>query len=168
MEHVVDFSKGDIIKVHTRQLGEFKRIALGNQEKKRYRLCLQDSSENPLQDMLLCRTKGDYTPPDKHIGIPESHTIIEGKEAIVLFSDDGIIVDAFILDKDKGYLSYRINSDIYHMTIPLTEVAIDYEVKLGPFTPDSNIFPEWAPNGKDKAEAEAFLERIEMDVKKFF
>lgn len=168
MDRVVDFSKGNIVKVHTKQLVEFKKYALGNQEKKRYRLCLQDSPENSLQDMLLCRTKGDYTPPDKHIGIPESHTIIEGREAIILFSDDGAVIDAFVLDKDGGYLSYRINSETYHMTIPLTNVAIDYEVKLGPFTPDSNIFPEWAPDGSNKLESEKFLRRIEKEAQKFF
>ena len=165
MDHMVDFSSGDIVKVHSDQLKVFKEHALDNTEKKRYRYCLQESPQNMLHDMLLCRTRGDYTRPDKHNGIPESHTIIEGQELIVLFSDDGIITDAFVLDRDSGYLSYRINADVYHLTIPLTEIAIDYEVKLGPFRADSNIFPSWAPDGTDKEDAMKFWMETERKAK---
>ena len=164
MDRISDFSNGNIIKVHSRQIEDFKKIALGNTEKKRYRLCLQDSPGNRLHDMFLCRTRGDYSRPDKHIGIPESHTIIDGREVIVLFSDEGEVLDAFVLDRDGGYLSYRINTDIYHMTITLTDTAIDYEVKLGPFTPSNNIFPDWAPDGGNYEEAQAFLAAIERQV----
>ncbi|MBQ9361080.1 MAG: WbuC family cupin fold metalloprotein [Lachnospiraceae bacterium] len=160
MEHIADFSKGDVVKVHSSQLLDFREIALNNNAKKRYRLCLHDSPENILQEMFICRTKGDYTRPDKHKGISESHTIIEGREAIILFSDDGEIIDSFILDRNGGYLSYRINADIYHMTIPLTDAAIDYETKTGPFTSESNIYPGWAPDGRDKEEASGFCRKI--------
>ena len=115
--------------------------------------------------MFLCRTYGDYTRPDKHINCSESHTIIEGREAVILFSDEGVITDVFILDRDSDYLSYRINGAIYHMTIPLSEVAIDYEVKLGPFRPSSNIFPDWAPDGKDQTQSARFLREIKAQVK---
>ncbi len=167
MDHLVDFSTGDIVKVHSRQLETFQDIAKGNREKQRYRLCLQDSPDNKLQDMILCRTRGDYTPPDKHYDCPESHTILQGTEAIVLFSDEGAIIDAFLLDREKGYLSYRINASLYHMTIPITDVAIDYEVKLGPFSSTSNIYPDWAPDGSNKDEATIFLNKIENEIKRF-
>ena len=164
MDHLVDFSVGDVVKVHSRQLDTFQDIAAGNHEKKRYRLCLQDSPENKLQDMILCRTRGDYIRPDKHYYCPESHTILRGIEAIVLFSDDGVIVDAFLLDRENGYLTYRINAALYHMTIPVTDIAIDYEVKLGPFNNKSNIYPAWAPDGTDKNEAAIFLAKVEKDI----
>ena len=166
MDHLVDFSIGDIVKVHSMKLEKFKEHALNN-TKKRYRWCNHKAPDSVMQDMFLCRTRGDYSRPDKHINMPESHTIIEGREAIVLFTDEGDICDAFILDRDGGYLSYRINSDIYHMTIPLTEIAIDYEVKLGPFTPDTNIFPEWAPKECEYDKAMRFLQEIEEKLYRF-
>ncbi|WP_051180059.1 WbuC family cupin fold metalloprotein [Selenomonas ruminantium] len=167
MDHLVDFSQGDVIKVHCSQIEDFKRIAQKNNNKKRYRLCLQDNSKNLLQDMMICRTRGDYIRPDKHVGIPESHTIIDGEERIILFSNDGEILDTFILSRNGEYLSYRINSDIYHMTIPLTDTAIDYEVKLGPFLPTSNIYPEWAPSGANRDDVKSFMRILENKINDF-
>lgn len=165
MDHLADFSIGNVIKIHSSQLQKFKEQAKKNKRKKRYRLCLQESSEGLLQEMIISRCKDDYCRPDKHRGIPESHTILEGSELIVLFDDDGTVTDAFLLDREKGYLTYRINEDIFHMTIPLTETAIDYEVKLGPFQPESNIFPDWAPKEEEKEAVEAFVKKIKAEVK---
>ena len=167
MDHLSDFSKGDVVKVHTSQLSDFKKTASGNQVKRRYRLCLQDSPSNKLQDMLICRTRGDYYRPDKHGGIPETHTIIDGREEIVLFSDNGEIVDVFTLDRADGHLCYRVNSDIFHMTVVLSEFAIDHEVKPGPFTNESNIYPIWAPDGSDPDENERFLKELEQRIRAY-
>lgn len=164
MDRYVDFLTGDVGKIHQNQLNEMKRIASSNVRKKRYRLCLHESPESSLHEMLICRTKGEYIRPDKHKGISESHTIIEGKEAIILFSDNGEIMDIFILDRNEGYITYRINSEIYHMTIPLTDYAIDYEVKPGPFLPECNIFPSWAPEEDDEEGILLFLNKIEKKM----
>lgn len=32
------------------------------------------------------------------------------------------------------------------MTVALSDAAVDYEVKSGPFTEQTNIFPDWAPS----------------------
>lgn len=166
MDRVADFSVGDIVKVHNRQVEEFPAIARENTEKKRYRLCLHDNPNNRLQEMMICMVRGDYARPHKHHDMPESHMILAGKAAIVLFSDTGEIVDAFLFDKENGYLSYRINADVYHMTVLLSDTVIEYEVKPGPFDPANNIFPSWAPNGEDKVEAARFIAQIEQSIKK--
>ncbi len=166
MDRVADFSVGDIVKVHNRQVEEFPAIARENTEKKRYRLCLHDNPNNRLQEMMICMVRGDYARPHKHHDMPESHMILAGKAAIVLFSDTGEIVDAFLFDKENGYLSYRINADVYHMTVLLSDTVIEYEVKPGPFDPANNIFPSWAPDGEDKVEAARFIAQIEQSIKK--
>lgn len=159
-DHLADFSTGDVIKVHSGQLDGFRNIAMQNPGKKRYRLCLHDSPDNALQEMLICVTKGDYSRPHKHVGISESHHIVDGKERIILFDDDGNVTDSFVLDRKSGYISYRINSEVYHMSVPLTETVIKLEVKAGPFTPGSNIFPDWAPDGEDTGEAEKYVNAV--------
>lgn len=164
MERYVDFSNGDVVKIHKEKILTMPQIAIANKIKRRYRLCLHDSPDNSLQEMFICRTQGDYVPPDKHFGIPESHTIIQGSEAIILFSDDGDIIDVFLLDRDRGYISYRINSDVYHMTVPITDVAIDYEVKPGPFLPENNIYPDWAPKNEDNETVQLFLNQIQSKI----
>ena len=167
MDRYVDFSEGDVVKIHRKTIYEMKDIAEHNNLKKRYRLCLHDSPENSLHEMFICRSRNDYFRPDKHYGFSESHTIIEGSEAIILFSDEGLIIDIFILDRDKDYISYRINSDIYHMTVPITEYAIDYEVKPGPFLPENNIYPDWAPEMNDLPAVSEFMKKIDYHIKKY-
>lgn len=167
MDHVADFLSGKVVKVHKNELDSFKNQAKKNKVKKRYRLCLHDTPENKLHEMLICRCLNDYSKPDKHVGTTESHTIIEGTEMIILFDDEGEVTDAFLLDKEEGYISYRINAEIYHMTVPLTKTVIDYEVKSGPFDNSTNIFPEWAPEEDDEDSVIKFMENIKKEAQKF-
>lgn len=163
MKRTVQFMQGDVIKVTMEQIEELKNIT--KESGARSRLCMQDSPENCMQDMYICRKKGDYCRPDKHQGIPESHVIIDGTEAIVLFSDTGEIIDVFILNKETGYLTYRINSTVYHMTIPLSEYAVDLEIKPGPFDDKTNIYPEWAPHNTDHDGIRKFMEKVNQKIR---
>ena len=167
MDHVADFSVGDVIKVHSEQLKVFPPIAQSNMEKKRYRLCMHDNPDNRLQEMMICMVQGDYARPHKHIDMPESHMILMGQAAVVLFSDTGAITDAFLFDREKGILSYRINADVYHMTVMLSDTVIEYEVKPGPFDPANNIYPDWAPDGNNRKETERFLIGMKEKVNKY-
>ena len=160
MDRYADFSTGNVVKVHSNQLEEFYHIAAANQEKKRYRLCLHDAPGNKLQEMMICKTNKDYGPPHKHQHIAESHILLQGKELVILFSSDGNVEDAFILDPNNDFLSYRINTDVYHMSIVLSDYSVDYEVKVGPFDPNDNIIPDWAPNIDDKAAVADFVKKV--------
>ncbi len=164
MDRLVDFSTGDVVKIHSNRLEECKKIVKSNNEKKRYRICLHDSTENMLQEMIICHDKEDYARPAKHKNCPETHTILDGRMAVVLFENDGKIRECFVLDRVNGYLSCRINAEIYHMLIPLTETAITYETKVGPFTSDVNIFPDWAPDEENKEEGSRYLHLIMKEV----
>lgn len=158
MDKLAIFSKGDWVKVTNNQLNEIKDCAKTN-ERKRSRLCMHGSPENKLQDMFICRAKGDFEWPHKH-ETPESHLIIEGRELIVIFSDNGEMLDYFILDKESGILNYRVNTQVYHMTILLTDLAIDYEVKLGPYLKSDVVYAPWGPEGKSKEEADIFMKNL--------
>ena len=141
LEKLAIFSQEDLVKVSYSQLSDIKEFAKTN-KCNRSRLCLHDSPENKLQDMFICRTKDDVELPHKHEH-PESHIIIEGAEIIVLFDYTGKITDAFLLEKDKGYLAYRVDKALYHATIVLTDLAVDYEVKLGPYRKDEVFYADW-------------------------
>lgn len=160
MDKYADFLRGDVIKISNLKLKEMESIAIKNNVKKRYRICLHDSPENRQHEMLVCTTHGDYSRPHKHVNMSESHFIIEGSERIVIFDDEGGIVDTFLLDRSDGMLCYRINSSVYHMSIPLSDTVIELETKGGPFVPESNIWAPWAPSGNDCHENEKFVKMI--------
>ena len=157
------FMNGGIVKIDSNLVKGMKDIVSYNYGNSRYRICLHDNPDNPQQEMLICTKYGDYSRPHKHIGQTETHTIIEGREQVWLFDDDGNIIDSFILDRENGVLTYRINDEIYHTSTPITEFVIKLETKRGPFKPDSNIYAPWAPDGSDSRAAEAFLDMLLKD-----
>ena len=113
--------------------------------------------------MFIVRGKGDYGRPEKHTYTTESHTIIEGRLLIIIFNDVGNIKEVFELSKNKFH-SYRMDTNVYHMSIPLTEQVVYYEAKLGPFPNEGNIFPSWAPEGNNRKQVEEYMEKLKEKI----
>lgn len=166
MKNEVQFNQNSVIKINNAIIEEMKQKAKENSNGK-FRLCLQHSAEDKLHEMFIVRQKGNYGRPDKHLYTTESHTIIDGAMLVILFEDDGTIREIFELSK-KCYHTYRIDTDIYHMQIPLTEQVVYYEVKSGPFDEKSNIFPEWAPDSSEQEAVEQYMRTLETDIEKYF
>lgn len=158
MKRDVQFNPNKVVKINQRLICELKERAKKNPDK-RCRFCMQHSSNDNLHEMIIVRCKGDYIRPDKHLYTTESHTIIDGAMLVILFKEDGRIDEVFELSKEN-YFSYRIDENIYHMQIPLTELVVYYEVKLGPFTDESNCFPEWAPEDTDVEGSKIYMEHM--------
>lgn len=165
MNNEVYFNQDKIIKINDNTIRELKERARANANGK-YRLCLQHSSQDNLHEMYIVRSKGDYGRPDKHLYTTESHTIVDGAMLVILFEEDGQIREVFELSKEH-YHAYRIDINTYHMQIPLTEQVVYYEVKLGPFTEESNIFPEWAPEPQNVQEVTAYMRELEKRIQCF-
>lgn len=159
------FNQKSIIKVDAKVIEELKAKARANASGK-YRLCMQHSSQDNLHEMFVVRRKGDYGRPDKHFHTTESHTIVDGAMLVILFEEDGRVKDVFELSKESFH-TYRIDTNIYHMQIPITEQVVYYEVKLGPFTEKSNVFPDWAPEPHDTERVTAYMKDLEKRIKSF-
>lgn len=166
MNKAVYFNPDKIIKINDKIIKELKEKARANADGK-YRLCLQHSPQDNLHEMYIVRSKGDYGRPDKHLYTTESHTIVYGAMLVILFEEDGQIKEVFELSKEH-YHTYRIDTNIYHMQIPLTEQVVYYEVKLGPFTEESNNFPEWAPEPHETERVAIFMKEIEEKIKNIY
>lgn len=165
MENEVYFNQNSLIKIDEEGINELKRKAKANTNGK-YRLCMQHSPQDNLHEMFIVRGKGDYGRPDKHLYTTESHTIVDGAMLVILFEEDGEIREVFELS-EESYRTYRIDTNIYHMQIPLTEQVVYYEVKLGPFTEISNIYPEWAPDQENIDKVTTFMEELKEKIRKF-
>jgi cupin fold WbuC family metalloprotein len=164
-DNEVYFNQSSLIKIDENVIDSIKRKARENENGK-YRLCLQHSPQDNLHEMFIVRKKGDYGRPDKHLYTTESHTIVDGAMLVIIFEDDGQIREIFEASKEH-YHTYRIDTNIYHMQIPLTEQIVYYEVKLGPFTDESNIFPEWAPVPNDTEKVKAYMEELHNRIQNY-
>lgn len=162
MEDEVYFNQNSVFKIDSRMIEELKVKARANESGK-YRLCMQHSAQDSLHEMFIVRKKGDYGRPDKHLHTTESHTIVDGAMLIVLFEENGKIKEVFELS-EESYHTYRIDTNIYHMQIPLTDQVVYYEIKQGPFTQETNIFPQWAPEPHDTEKVAFYMQRLEHDI----
>ena len=159
MKSVADFSFGDIVKFEEKDINDFINNALLHHDiGDRYRVCLHDNPENTLQEMFIYRFKGEYYRPEKHEH-SETHIAIRGKELMIFFDDEGNIEDYCLMDSQNTFIC-RTNNAKYHMTIVLSDLAIDYEVAPGPFVKKDHIFPDWAPVGNIKSENDDYIKKI--------
>lgn len=162
-EHYADFSNEELTKIKNIELDRYIKQAVDNENnggKSRYRYCLHNSPEDELHEMIMCVTDKDYFRPHKHLHATESNMIIKGCILSVFFHDDGSIRDHFVLGKNENeYLVFRINPNIYHMSIPLSENVVFYEVRKGPFDPDDVIYAKWAPENKSEIYINEIIKR---------
>ncbi len=153
-----EFSENESCFVTRKFIDTLKQKALHNPSKK-YRYCLHQNPESTLHEMVIVTTKQDMKYPDKHMDTTESNIILEGKLLVVFFRENGEIQNTFVLEPDNTFY-YRCERNQYHMTIPLTDVAVYVEIKEGPFNENSNVYPAWAPDKDDIDRMKAFNEKV--------
>jgi cupin fold WbuC family metalloprotein len=118
------------------------------------------NNDNP-QRFLNVLARGTYVPPHRHIDPPKSETfvILEGKVGLFLFDNEGKVTLAEAVGGD-----HRIGADIpagaWHTLLVLSEYAVSFEVKPGPFHGKSDKdIPSWAPHEGEPG-AGAYLQSL--------
>ena len=115
--------------------------------------------ENPHR-FLNVMLKGTYVAPHRHLDPPkaESFLVLEGRLAFFTFDDAGRNASTHILGPDA--VGIDVVPGIWHSMTPLTDHAICYEVKPGPYVAASDKeFAPWAPREGQPAAA-AYLESL--------
>lgn len=115
-----------------------------------------DMQDNPHRflNVMLHET---YITPHRHLSPPkaESFLILEGQVAFFTFEDDGGIAGCDILGNESGTqpgpavgaLGIDISPGYWHTLVVLSEYAICFEVKPGPYqVSDDKEFAQWAPH----------------------
>jgi len=134
-------------------------VARGAEIGKGIRLCLHESPGTLLHDMIVVQHAGQYFCPHKHLEKGESYHMVEGEMGVVIFDDEGKVVDSCRMDT-SNIMGYGVGTDMYHINFPLTEVAVYHESRLGPSTPGDCVVAPWGPGGDDKAEANSFVAEL--------
>jgi len=112
------------------------------------------AEDNPHR-FLNALVKGTYCQPHRHITPPKSETflVLRGRVAVFVFNDAGKVIETHILSTD-GKLAVDIPPGLWHSISTLSDTAVCYEVKPGPWDPKSDKgFAPWAPaEGDPKAQ----------------
>jgi cupin fold WbuC family metalloprotein len=118
-----------------------------------------------VQRMVNAMTPGSYVTPHKHENPDKVEVIcpLIGKLAAFRFDEQGVVLDAFVLDAEGDVRAVDIPPRTYHTFFALTPAAV-LEIIQGPYDPATHKkFASWAPfEGTDGAQAymESLLARV--------
>jgi len=131
---------------------------------RRFRYCLHRTTDDPLQEMVICVTRGSYFPPHRH---PEakskSYHMIEGRLVMVMFDDPGNATELVPLGLTADCrLIHRLALPVWHTIVAISEVAVYHECFVGPFRKDADVeIAAWAQRPDDAAGVGRFLSGLE-------
>lgn len=119
------------------------------------------SDDANLHRFLNALVRGTYITPHRHATPPkpESFLVLNGRVAFFIFDEDGKISQCHRLGED-GLIGVDIPAGTWHSMAVLSEIAVIYEVKPGPYVPTSDKdFAPFAPREGD-AKAGDYLNRL--------
>ena len=100
-----------------------------------YRINFHKSNKDVLQVMLMFYKKNFIYPPHYSINKTESFSVIKGKFKIIFYKKNKKIKKSIILEKKN--LIYKLNKNMFHKIIPLSNYSIALEVLDGPYKKNS-------------------------------
>jgi cupin fold WbuC family metalloprotein len=123
------------------------------------------SMEDNPHRFLNVMAKGTYVAPHRHLDPPkaESFIVLEGEMAFFIFADTGQVIRTEIVGRDP--IGIDLEPGVWHTLTPLSEYAVCYEVKPGPYSAATDKdFAAWAPREGDPGVA-AYLEGLMSALK---
>ena len=162
----VEFNQVDLLTIDSVWLDRIKHLAKENESNK-FRTCIHFSDEDHVHEMLVAHTLKTYVRPHKHRINGESLQIVEGKATSIVFNDDGTIKQAFKVGAPSSHHTfyYSMKKAVFHMLYIHSEFLIFKETIKGPFIRNDTVFPDWAPDGKDKNELAKYFDHLDKLLK---
>ncbi len=130
--------------------------------RRRVILPFHKSSDDTLQRMLNALQPGSYVQPHRHKTPPKAESIIVLKGAIcyITFKDNGDSDKKIILTANSAITGIDTEPGIYHTFFALEKDTVLFEVKPGPYSPDTDKdFATWAPS-ENADEAVEYLNKL--------
>jgi cupin fold WbuC family metalloprotein len=119
--------------------------------------------EETYQRFLNVLLKGTYVAPHKHENPDKAETflIIKGRVGFLLYDESGTIIQTIELNSEGPVYGVDIQPGVWHSLVCLSDSAVCFEGKTGPYNPDSDkYFADWAPKEGEPCTAER-IEQLE-------
>ena len=138
-ENNVLINNSEIFLLNISILEKLKKMAQ-NHPFKRARFCLHESLDNKVHEMIIVAHRDGVIEPHKHPeSKPESYHVIEGTLKVLIYDNEGIVKEEFVLYDNQHPKMYRIKGGVWHQPIPLTEWVVYHEVATGPFKKEKDV-----------------------------
>ncbi len=139
----VFIDRRQVVRFDRRHINFIKDASIRS-DKGRARICMHKTPNEKIHEMLISISDKSYIRPHKHHNKSESFHLVEGEADIVLFSDDGKIIEVIPLSRDINFY-YRLNHSCFHTLLIKTPFLVIHEVTNGPFSPGDVEFAEFSP-----------------------
>lgn len=108
-----------------------------------------------------------YIRPHRHLdqAKDESFVIVRGKLGVLIFDDNGTVVETTVLSAESRTVIADIPHGVFHTAVSLASGTIFFEAKAGPYRPltEAEIAP-WAPED-GTSRAESYLSELKARVR---
>ena len=93
------------------------------------------SPEDSVQRMLNAIEPGSIIPIARHIDNNETLILLRGKLKVLIYDNNGSIIEECILDVTKGNYGYHIPKNVWHSVESLESGTVMFECREGPYKP---------------------------------
>jgi cupin fold WbuC family metalloprotein len=122
--------------------------------------------QDVIQRFLNAIEPDSYIRPHQHVNPnrEEIFLILKGSGGIIVFDHKGAVEDIHLLDVSMGFWGIDLPGGVYHAIVSIEPGSVFYEVKQGPYIPNTDKgFASWAPEEGSK-EATAYLNHLKQLV----
>ena len=121
---------------------------------------LHEVSEDPIQRLFVAAKRDSYFRAHRHPGKWEFAIVVRGEFEVFTFDENGVITQRIHVGPNAPVKAFELPPNIFHTWVPLTDDGIFFEVKAGPYDPQTAAqFAPWAPAEGD-ASASFFVEKL--------
>lgn len=157
------FNQEEILTIDSKILDDLKQKA-AHSEMRRIRLCLHDSPDALVHEMINVFYKDSYIRPHRHpAGKPETYHMLEGEMLTLIFNDTGEVLRKIHLSekgKEHPFL-IRTTAGIWHMPIPLSSQVVFKETFTGPFVKETDVeYASWSPAENDAEKVAVYMRSL--------
>jgi cupin fold WbuC family metalloprotein len=129
--------------------------------RRRARICLHESHDDAVQQMVIALCEDSYIPPHRQKPNGKSYVLLEGSLTVAFFDEAGQLAERIRMSPDPrhGPSIVRFPADRWHTAVSADSLAIYLELAAGPYNARDTEFAGWAPIAGDPA-AHAFMASI--------
>ena len=130
----------------TSELMEELTIRAGAQLRRRINHNVHESPSDPVQRLFIVTKLGSYFRPHRHPRRWEFAVVLRGRFDVVVFDDAGRVVERRPVGPGQEAVGFEMPANTWHSWIPTSEDSVFFELKQGPYDPQTAAeFAAWAP-----------------------
>lgn len=118
----------------------------GDNSRLRVNFNIHQQPDDPIQRLFIAARRDSYFRPHRHPGKREFAIVLSGRFAIFIFDDSGCVTSRIEAGPAESVRALEIPVDRWHTWVPLEDASVFFEVKPGPYDPQTAAeFATWSP-----------------------